>query len=58
VLTSAASRSKASRRRADRDIDAPSRPGLTLVVGRNGSGKSSFAEGLECGFAASTMRRR
>lgn len=22
-------------------------PGLTLVVGRNGSGKSSFAEGLE-----------
>ena len=23
-------------------------PGLTLVVGRNGSGKSSLAEGLEC----------
>ena len=30
-----------------RRLDLPSGPGLTLVVGRNGSGKSSFAEGLE-----------
>src|SRR4051812_18643018 len=36
-----------------RGIGAPARlalepaPGLTVVVGRNGSGKSSFAEGLE-----------
>src|SRR5262245_29775935 len=36
-----------------RGIAAPARlelspgPGLTLVTGRNGSGKSSFAEGLE-----------
>jgi len=28
-------------------LSLPSGPGLTLVVGRNGSGKSSFAEGLE-----------
>ena len=28
-------------------LDLPPGPGLTLVVGRNGSGKSSFAEGLE-----------
>ncbi len=28
-------------------LDLPTGPGLTLVVGRNGSGKSSFAEGLE-----------
>jgi ABC-type lipoprotein export system ATPase subunit len=29
------------------ELDLPAGPGLTLVVGRNGSGKSSFAEGLE-----------
>ena len=29
------------------DADARAGPGLTVVVGRNGSGKSSFAEGLE-----------
>jgi DNA repair exonuclease SbcCD ATPase subunit len=28
-------------------LTLPSGPGLTLVVGRNGSGKSSFAEGIE-----------
>ncbi|MGH3193577.1 MAG: AAA family ATPase, partial [Streptosporangiaceae bacterium] len=28
-------------------LDVAPNPGLTLVVGRNGSGKSSFAEGLE-----------
>ena len=28
-------------------LDVAPGPGLTLVVGRNGSGKSSFAEGLE-----------
>lgn len=29
------------------DLEIPPGPGLTLVVGRNGSGKSSFAEALE-----------
>src|SRR5262245_44014046 len=28
-------------------LSFPPGPGLTLIVGRNGSGKSSFAEGLE-----------
>jgi len=32
------------------------RPGLTLVVGRNGSGKSSFAEGLEL-LTTGTLKR-
>ena len=31
-------------------------PGLTLVVGRNGSGKSSFAEGLELLLTGRTLR--
>ena len=31
-------------------------PGLTLVVGRNGSGKSSFAEGLEMLMTGSNLR--
>jgi ABC-type lipoprotein export system ATPase subunit len=31
-------------------------PGLTLVVGRNGSGKSSFAEGLEVLLTGTTLR--
>jgi len=31
-------------------------PGLTLVVGRNGSGKSSFAEALECLFTGTSYR--
>lgn len=32
------------------------RPGLTIVVGRNGSGKSSFAEGLELLLTGQTKR--
>src|SRR5262245_2130960 len=31
-------------------------PGLTLIVGRNGSGKSSFAEGLEVLFTGDSKR--
>src|SRR5689334_14211178 len=31
-------------------------PGLTLVVGRNGSGKSSFAEGIEVALTGSNER--
>lgn len=31
-------------------------PGLTIVVGRNGSGKSSFAEGLEVLLTGESMR--
>lgn len=31
-------------------------PGLTLVVGRNGSGKSSFAEALEVAFTGDNQR--
>lgn len=34
---------------------APS-PGLTLVVGRNGSGKSSFAEGVEVALTGTSYR--
>ncbi|HXF74446.1 MAG TPA: AAA family ATPase [Actinomycetota bacterium] len=33
-------------------------PGLTLVVGRNGTGKSSFAEGLEVLFTGDSYRWR
>jgi recombinational DNA repair ATPase RecF len=33
-------------------------PGLTLVVGRNGSGKSSFAEALEVLFTGDSLRFR
>ena len=36
--------------------DARAGPGLTLVVGRNGSGKSSFAEGLELLLTGDTYR--
>lgn len=32
------------------------KPGVTLVVGRNGSGKSSFAEGVEVAFTGRTAR--
>ncbi|GAB3206403.1 AAA family ATPase [Marinactinospora thermotolerans] len=32
------------------------KPGVTLVVGRNGSGKSSFAEGVETAFTGRTAR--
>ena len=37
-------------------LDLPPGPGLTLVVGRNGSGKSSFAEGLELLLTGDTYR--
>ncbi len=37
-------------------LELPAQPGLTLVVGRNGSGKSSFAEGLELLMTARTKR--
>ncbi|MFJ9360773.1 AAA family ATPase [Streptomyces mirabilis] len=32
------------------------RPGVNLVVGRNGSGKSSIAEGIETAFTGTNMR--
>ncbi|HLL35868.1 MAG TPA: AAA family ATPase [Streptomyces sp.] len=32
------------------------RPGVSLVVGRNGSGKSSIAEGIETAFTGTNMR--
>lgn len=38
------------------DLDLHPGPGLTLVVGRNGSGKSSFAEALEQLLTGSTYR--
>jgi DNA repair exonuclease SbcCD ATPase subunit len=37
-------------------LDLTPGPGLTLVVGRNGSGKSSFAEGLELLLTGRTYR--
>jgi hypothetical protein len=37
-------------------LDLTPGPGLTLVVGRNGSGKSSFAEGLELLLTGDTYR--
>jgi recombinational DNA repair ATPase RecF len=37
-------------------IDIPPGPGLTLVIGRNGSGKSSFAEGLEMALTGNVAR--
>ena len=37
-------------------LDLPPGPGLTLVVGRNGSGKSSFAEALELLLTGDTYR--
>ena len=37
-------------------LDLTPGPGLTLVVGRNGSGKSSFAEGLELLLTSQTYR--
>lgn len=41
-----------------RRLEVQPGPGLTLVVGRNGSGKSSFAEGLEILLTASNWRWR
>jgi recombinational DNA repair ATPase RecF len=37
-------------------LELPPGPGLTLVIGRNGSGKSSFAEGLEVLLTGDTRR--
>ena len=37
-------------------LELPAGPGLTLVIGRNGSGKSSFAEGLEYLLTGDTYR--
>jgi energy-coupling factor transporter ATP-binding protein EcfA2 len=39
-------------------LDIEPGPGLTLVVGRNGSGKSSFAEGLEMALTGDIARFR
>jgi DNA repair exonuclease SbcCD ATPase subunit len=39
-----------------RTLELPPGPGLTLVVGRNGSGKSSFAEALELLLTRDTYR--
>src|SRR5262249_26977527 len=39
-----------------RTLELKPGPGLTLVVGRNGSGKSSFAEGLEILLTGSNWR--
>ncbi len=37
-------------------LEIPPGPGLTVVVGRNGSGKSSFAEGLEVLLTGNALR--
>ncbi len=37
-------------------IEVPTGPGLTVVVGRNGSGKSSFAEALELLLTGDALR--
>lgn len=37
-------------------LDIPAGPGLTVVSGRNGSGKSSFAEALEVALTGTTYR--
>ena len=37
-------------------LELPAQPGLTIIVGRNGSGKSSFAEGLELLLTGETKR--
>lgn len=37
-------------------LELPPGPGLTLVIGRNGSGKSSFAEALEMLFTGDSQR--
>jgi hypothetical protein len=47
---------KAPRIGPEATLDLTPDPGLTLVVGRNGSGKSSFAEGLELLLTGDTYR--
>ena len=37
-------------------LNLPPGPGLTVVAGRNGSGKSSFSEALECALTGTTGR--
>lgn len=39
-------------------LDIAPRPGLTIISGRNGSGKSSFAEALEVALTETTYRWR
>jgi energy-coupling factor transporter ATP-binding protein EcfA2 len=41
---------------ATADLDLTAGPGLTLVVGRNGSGKSSFAEAVELAMTGANAR--
>ena len=41
---------------AEQRLDFDAGPGLTLVIGRNGSGKSSFAEALEVLFTGDSRR--
>ncbi|HEU0241289.1 MAG TPA: AAA family ATPase [Micromonosporaceae bacterium] len=40
----------------ERTLRFAARPGLTLVVGRNGSGKSSFAEAIELSLTGDSIR--
>lgn len=37
-------------------LDLPAGPGLTVIAGRNGSGKSSLSEALECALTGTTAR--
>lgn len=37
-------------------LDLQARPGLTLIIGRNGSGKSSFAEAVELSLTGDSKR--
>lgn len=39
-----------------RTIELPPGPGLTVITGRNGSGKSSFAEGIEVALTGANRR--
>ncbi len=39
-------------------LELPAGPGLTVITGRNGSGKSSFAEALEFALTRNTYRNK